>query len=338
MTILSRRAFVGGLVGLGTAGVLMLAASAYGRVSSRTPQHIRVARVGVLGRGRDQPRQAAFDARLRELGWIEGENLVMEYRDYEGVDERLPGIGRELVSLHVDAIVAGSTITAAAAKSVTDTIPIVFASSVDPVAEGLVASLARPGSNITGMSTGELSLTGRRLALLKELLPSLSRVAVIVYGGAPGSDTQLHALAPAAQTLGIETAAFDVKSAEDLQAALERTGPWRAEAVQVLQHGAYGNALFGPITELPNRFNLPTIYYARPHVTAGGLMSYGPDYNDLNRRAAVLLDKILRGTKPADLPVEQPTSFELVVNRTTAAALGLTIPPDVAAQVTEWIE
>jgi putative ABC transport system substrate-binding protein len=266
---------------------------------------------------------AAFVLRLRELGWVEGRTIAIEYRWSQGRSERAAEIAAEFVRLNVDVIVCGGN-TVLAAKQATSVIPIVFAVATDPVASGFVASLARPGGNVTGLSLQQNHIAGKRLELLREVVPQLRRLAILAHVGLPEVMLEIGEVQTAARALSIEVATLEIHEPRDIGPALEVL-KGRAEALYVCTDGLV-NANRIRINTLAVAIRLPTMYGAREQVEAGGLMSYAPNYPNQFRRAAELVDKILRGTKPTDIPVEQPTKFELVVNLTTAKAIGLTIP------------
>jgi len=273
--------------------------------------------------------------RLRELGWIEGRNLAIEYRWADGRTGRFTEIAAEFVRLKVDVIVTGG-LSAVAVKQATSVIPIVFAVAADPVGTGLVASLVRPGGNVTGLSTQAPDLVGKRLELLREAVPELRRLAILANIGYPASVIEMSAVQAAAPTLGLEVVALEIQRAEDIAPAFEALKD-RADALYVIT-----DALVSTNRVRINAFALAarllTMHGVREYVEAGGLMSYGADYSDLFRRAGDYVDKILRGAKPADIPVEQPTKFDLVVNLITAEALGLTVPPSLLARADKVIE
>lgn len=273
--------------------------------------------------------------RLRELGWIEGRTVAIEYRWAEGRSERYAEIAAELVGLKVDAIVtAGGAVVAV--KQATSVIPIVFAVVNDPVGSGLVASLARPGGNVTGLSLQSSDLAGKRLELLREVVPGLRRLAIMANAGYPAAALETGEVQATAHTLALHVVTFEIRRAEDIAPAFDAfTG--RAEALYVVTDPLIGTHRIRNNT-LALGARLPTIYGNREHVEAGGLMSYGPNFPDLYRRTADYLDKILRGAKPADLPVEQPTKFDLVINLKTAKALGIRISPTLLARADEVIE
>jgi putative ABC transport system substrate-binding protein len=282
----------------------------------------------------------AFRQGLRDLGYVEGRNLVIEYRDAEGKSERLPALAAELVALKVDVIFAPTTATALAAKQATRTLPIVFAVVADPVTSGFVTSLARPGGNVTGLSFLAPELVGKRLELLKQAIPGVTQVAVLWQPGGLGERTekdQLKGAEVAARALGVRVQFVEARGPADIDRAFSDMTRARAGALTVLT----GAMLFTERRRLVDpaaKNRLPAVYPWREGVDAGGLMSYGPNVADLFRRAATYVDKILKGAKPADLPVEQPTKFELVINLKTAKALGLTIPPSVLGRADEVIQ
>jgi putative tryptophan/tyrosine transport system substrate-binding protein len=294
----------------------------------------KVARIGVLAvsAAAFSPRIEAFRRGLREHGYVEGKNIVFEYRYAEGKLDRLPDLAVELVALKVDVIVTASPPSVRAAKRATSTIPIVFAAVGDPVATGLVKSLARPGGNVTGLSILGPELDGKRLELLKEAVTKTSRVAVLFGPESPRKELEI-----AAQALGIQLVLLPVRELGDFEPAFETA---RKESVHALltSPSPLLNTVRERIVELAAKNRLPAMYGSSEFVEAGGLMSYAPSYVDLFRRAAIYVDKILRGAKPADLPVEQATKFELVINLKTAKALGLTISPSLLARADQVIE
>jgi len=279
---------------------------------------------------------AAFVQRLRELGWIEGRTIAIEYRWAEGRSARANEIAAEFVRLKVDVIVTHSAELVVAAKQATSVIPIVFGLAADPVGSGLVASLARPGGNVTGLSVQGTDLAGKRFELLREIVPGLRWLAVIANAGASGAVLEMREAQAAARALGLEVATPEIRRAEDIVPAFEALNG-HAQALYVASDPLlYANRV--RINTLALGARLPTMHATREYVEAGGLMSYGANYPDLFRRAGDYVDKILRGAKPADLPVEQPTKFDLVVNLITAKVLGLTVPPTVLARADEVIE
>jgi putative ABC transport system substrate-binding protein len=262
---------------------------------------------------------------------VEGKNIVIEWRSAEGKADRLPALAAELVCLKVDVIVTAGPGSTRAAKEATPTIPIVMGQDTDPVGNGFVASLARPGGNITGLATLAPEIGGKRLELLKEIVPKLSRVAVLGTSTSPGSAQQLKEVERAAGALGVKLQYLDVLSFKDFETAFRAAGKGRAEAVLTL-----GSSILlshrAQLADLAVKNRLPAIYAQPEYVEAGGLMTYGVSITDLFRRTATYVDKILKGAKPADLPVEQPQKFEFIVNLKAAKQIGLTIPPNVLAR------
>jgi len=278
---------------------------------------------------------AAFVQRLRELGWVEGRNVAIEYRWAEGRADRLSEIAAEFVRLKVDVIVTGQS-SVPALKQVTSVIPIVMAVANDPVGGGLVATLARPGGNVTGLSLQTPDLAGKRLELLREVVPGLRRLAVLANVANAATAPEMGEVATAARTLGLEVVTLGARRAEDIAPAFE-AHKGRADALYVTADGLF-NTHRVRINTLVLGARLPTISGWREFVEAGSLMSYGANYPDLFRRAGDYVDKILRGNKPGDLPVEQPTKFDFVINLTTAKVLGLTIPESMLLRADEVIE
>ena len=274
--------------------------------------------------------------RLRELGRIEGRNVAIEYRWAEGRTERLSEFAAEFVRLKVDVIVTSATPPVVAAKQATSVIPIVFAAVGDPVGTGLVTSLARPGGNVTGLSLQATDLAGKRLELLREVVPDLRRLAVMANVSAPPAVLEMAEVQTTARALGLEVVASEIRRPEDIAPAFE-SFKGRAEALYVCNDPLVTTNRIR-INTLALGMGLPTMYNVREFVGAGGLMSYGPNFLDLYRRAADFVDKILRGAKPAEIPVEQPTKFDLVINLTTAKALGLKIPEAFLLRADEVIE
>ncbi len=271
----------------------------------------------------------AFRQGLRELGYMEGKNIVIEWRSAEGKPDRLPALATELVHLKVDVIVTAGPLVTRAAKEATVTIPIVMAQDPDPVGNGFVASLARPGGNITGLSRIAPELTGKQLELLKEIVPMLSRVAVFGTSTRPGNAQTLREVELAAGAFGVKLQHLDILSPKDIVTAFQAPVRERADGALWFVTGSIGSPHRKKIADLAVNSRLPVIYFQRADVEAGALMSYGVNVVDLHRRAATYVDKILKGRKPADLPVEQATKFEFVVNLKTAQQIGLTIPPNV---------
>jgi putative ABC transport system substrate-binding protein len=324
---MKRRAFI---TLLGGAAAWPLAARA---------QQAKLPTIGFLGAGTASAMSqwtAAFVQRLRELGWVEDRTIAIHYRWAEGRTERLAEIAAEFVRVKVDVIVTNSAAPVVAAKQATSVIPIIIASAADPVGTGLVASLARPGGNVTGLSVQMTDLAGKRLELLREVVPSLRRLAIMVNPGASAAIVEMDEAQAAAKMLDLDIAAFEIRRAEDIAPAFEAL-KGRAEALYVVADPLItSNRLRINILALGAR--LPTMHGFREYVEAGGLMSYGANFPDLFRRAADFVDKILRGTKPADIPVEQPTKFDLVINLTTAKAIGLKIPEAFLLRADELIE
>jgi putative ABC transport system substrate-binding protein len=279
---------------------------------------------------------SAFAQRLHELGWIEGRTVAIEYRWVEGKAERVAEIVAEFVRLKVDVIVTHSNPLVAAAKQATSTIPIVFGAAGDPVSTGLVASLARPGGNITGLSLQQTDTAGKRLELLREVAPRFRRLAIMANVDNAGAALEMADVRAAARALGIEFTPVEIRRAADIVPAFEALRD-RADALYVC-NDPFLNANAIRINTLATAMRLPTIFNFRENVEAGGLMSYGANVPDLFRRAADYVDKILRGAKAGDIPVEQPTKFELVLNLTTAKALGIDMPPALLARADQVIE
>jgi putative ABC transport system substrate-binding protein len=284
-------------------------------------------KIGFLtGGGHDSARNEAFRQGLRELGYVDGKNVVIEWRAAERKPGRLPALAMELVRLKVDVIVVTGLGDLRAAKEATATIPIVMVVDSDPVRSGFVASLARPGGNITGLSTLAPELSGKRLELLKEIVPRLSRVAAFGTSTSAGNAQELKEVELAAGALGVKLQYLDVLGPKDLETAFRATSKGRADAGLMMVSGALAGSQRTEIAELAIKNRLPVIYQRQEYVEAGGLMSYGANRNDLFRRAAAYVDKILKGTKPADIPVEQPIKFEFVINLKAANQIGLKIP------------
>lgn len=300
------------------------------------PSRCRLSALGAATAEPAAPWVNAFVKRLAELGWIEGRTIAIDYRWAEGRTERYAEIAAEFVKLNVDLIVTWGSAPVLAAKQATTIVPIVFAAQMDPVGAGVVSSLARPGSNITGMSIQQTDTAGKRLELLREVVPSLRRLAIIGNVGAPGAMLEMSEIQASARPLGLEVDTRKIQQAGELESAIAEAG-MRAGALYVATDPlVFNNRVL--INRLAQDARLPTIYGAREYVDAGGLISYGPNWRDLFRRAAEQVDKILRGTKPAEIPVEQPTKFDLTVNLKTARALGIAISPVLLARADEVIE
>jgi putative ABC transport system substrate-binding protein len=308
--------------------------------SAQAQQQGKIAKIGellfrpgsTLGAGRE-----LFRRSLRELGYVEGKNIFFETRTAEGRLERFPVMAEELVRLKVDVLVASSTAEALAFKNATRTIPIVFVVSSDPVSDGLIDSLARPGGNVTGVTTIASVLAGKRLELLKETVPKLYRVAVLWNSRDPGSTQQWKESQLAARDLGLQIHSMEVSSADKYESAFKEATKSKSGALAQMA-GSVASANRKQIADLAARHRLPAIFERGDYVDSGGLMSYGPDRAESYRRAAVYVDKILKGIKPADLPVEQPKKFEFIINLKTAKQIGLTIPPNVLARADRVIK
>jgi ABC-type uncharacterized transport system substrate-binding protein len=309
-------------------------------LTAEAQQPTKVYRIGLLSglspSSAPNSRVEAFRQGLRELGYVEGQNLVIEARYAEGRAERLPDLAAELVRLPVEVIVAAALEPIRAAQHATRTIPIVMAASPDPVGNGFVASLAHPGGNITGLATLAEELPGKRLELLKEIVPSSARIAVLANPSDPTYAPKMHNLTGAAQALGLHLHIVEVRQADELDTAFAALPQARADALLVVEDGVViSSSLSGRMVDLAATSRLPAMYSGKFFVEAGGLMSYGASTPDIWRRAATYVDKILKGAKPADLPIEQPIKFEFVINLKTAQALGLTIPPTLLIQADE---
>jgi ABC-type uncharacterized transport system substrate-binding protein len=303
--------------------------------SADAQQPTKIPRIGFLtgaSLSSQNARNEAFRQTLRELGYVEGKNIIIEWRSYEGKRDLLPAFAAELVRLNVDVIVAGGSGDIKAAKEASATIPIVMLAGGDAVASGFIASLARPGGNITGLSTFRPELSGKRLDLLKETVPRLSRVAFIASPGTEDYAREINEIEHAAGVFGLKLQRLDVATPKDIETAFQAAVKERAGAVLFRVAGPYAASRRPQIAELAVKSRLPAIYEQAPFVEAGGLMSYGVSVSDIGRRAAVYVDKILKGAKPTELPVEQPTKFEFVVNLKAAKQIGLTIPPNVLAR------
>ncbi len=318
----------------------MILASALAVALAEAQQPTKIPRIGYLtgtSPSANAARIEAFRQGLRELGYVEGKNIVIEWRYAEGKLDRLAALAAELVRLKVEVIVTAGATNTRAAKEATTTIPIVMAQDPDPVGSGFVASLARPGGNITGLSSLTADLSGKRLELLKEILPKLSRVAVLGTSASPGMAQQLRETELAAGAFGMQLQYLDILDPKDIETAFRAASKGRADAVLVLR-GPVLNSQRTQVVELAVKSRLPATYPQSEYVEDGGLMSYGVSDTDLFRRAATYVDKILKGAKPADLPVEQPTKFEFIINLKTAKQIGLTVPPNVLARADKVIK
>ena len=322
----------------GFLAILVLLLGCVGMAEAQQPP--KVPRIGFLSGGSpttSPARYEVFRQGLRELGYVEGKNIVIEYRWAEGKLDRFPALAAELVRLKVDVIVTWGPTATLSAKEATNTIPIVMANDADPVGSGVVASLARPGGNITGFSTLSPELSGKQLELLKEIVPKLSRVAILGASTSTSSALALRETELAAGALEVQLQYLDVIGPKDIETAFREAGKGRADAVLVLPTAVLSSQR-KQIVYLAVKSRLPAIYPRTQYTEAGGLMSYEPNLADMWRRAATYVDKILKGTKPADLPVEQPTKFEFVINLKIAKQIGLTIPPNVLARADKVIK
>ena len=332
---MERRAFLAVVAG----GLLAAPAGALAQRADR------IARIGLLLTNRAAPGNPhgpeGFLQGLRALGYVEGRSVLIEYRDAEGKVERFPALAADLAALKVDVIVTmGGTLAAQAAKQATTTIPVVFHAVGDPVEEGLVGSLARPGGNVTGLAVAVPALVHKSMELLKEVVPGVSRVALLLKPDAAperATKARLEAADAAARTLGIRLQVVEARGPEDFDRAFSDMARAGAEALTVQSTPVFDSQR-RRLVDLAARNRLPAVYSFSVYVEAGGLMSYGTDIADLARRAATYVDKILKGAKPGDLPVEQPTKFELAINLRTARTLGLTIPPSILARADQVIE
>jgi putative ABC transport system substrate-binding protein len=324
-----------------TAVVVIAMAMALLALADRaTPQQARLYRIGFISvasapamAARDQ----AFREALRELGYVDGQNITIEYRWADGKNELLPGFADELVRLKLDVIVTHGVVATRAVRQGTTTIPIVIAAAGDPLATGLVSSLARPGGNITGLTVIAPEATGKRLELLREFMPRLTRVAVLYNSGNPISEPELKETEDAARTLGLQLHPLGVRSPDEFVSAFSSISKERVPAVLVLSDAMF----FGQrkqIVDLALSHRLPLVSHLREFADAGALLTYGPNVVDLHRRAAVYVDRILKGAKPGDLPIERPTRFDLVINLKTAKALGLTAPTSLRFRADHLIE
>lgn len=339
--LLSRRQFLRHASGLGLSIGAALALASCDR-QGLVARPAKVPLIGVLGNG--APSGPRFEAvwgvlrqRVKELGYVEGQDVVLEYRGAEEREGRYPELAAELIRLNPDVIVATSTTTAVAVKAATSTIPIVFFGAADPVGSGLVASLARPGGNVTGLSFFSLSVAGKQLELLKEVVPGLRRVAVLRYVANEGTPPIVATIQTAAPSLGLELQVLEVNEPDDFEGAL-------AAAVNEGAGGVYDLALplsllqYERLHDLLVKHRLPTMHSLRDYVPSGGLMAYAANYFDLGQRAMSLADRIIKGAKPADLPVEEPTKFDFAINLKTAQAIGVTIPQSILLQATERVQ
>jgi putative tryptophan/tyrosine transport system substrate-binding protein len=309
-------------------------------LAARAQQAGKVYRIGILEMISAASNTANFDSLrkgLRDLGYVEGQNLVIDYRSADGRPERFPQLAAELARLNVDLIVTRGTPAVVAAKNATATIPIVMAASGDPLVTGVITGLARPGGNVTGLSALTTELIAKRVELLRETVAGIRRIALLQNMGNPVAPSQSEELKTAAPSLGIEARILDVRKPEDVAPAFDTAVAQRIDAL-IVGNDTVTHASRRQLVELAAKHRLPAMYHSREFVEAGGLMTYGVSYPDLYRRAAIFADKILKGAKPTDLPVEQPTKFELVINLKAAKAMGLELPPTLLARADEVIE
>ena len=304
---------------------------------AQAQQPTKIPRIGYLGSTSSSPRFETFRQGLRELGYVEGKNIIIEWRPHEGKLDRLPALAAELVRLKVDIIITAGAPAARAAKEATSTIPIVMTQVGDPVGSGFVDSLAHPGGNITGLSTLAPELSGKRLEILKEVVPKLFRVAVFGTSTDPDYAQIIKELELAAKALKVQLQYLDVLEPKVIETAFRAAKKGRAQAVLMMVTGGIASGLQTQILDLAVKNRLPVMYTGQGIVEAGGLMTYGVDQNDLDRRAAVYVDKILKGRTPRDLPVEQPMKFEFIINLKAVKAIGLTIPPNVMVRADKVI-
>ena len=318
----------------GVFSILFVAALLAVAVVAEAQQPAKITRIGYLDAvslSVNAARVEAFRQSLRKLGYVEGKNIFIEWRSADGKLDRLPALAAELVHLKVDIIVTGGRSATRAAKEATSTIPIVMTQETDPVANGFVASLARPGGNITGLSTLAPELSGKQLELMKEIIPKLSRVAVFGSSTSPGNAQSLREVDLAARAFKVQLQYLDVVDPKDIETAFRTASNGRADGVLVLNSAVFSSRRT-QLVDLALKSRLPAIYWSSDFVEDGGLMTYSTSVTDLNRRAATYVDKILKGAKPADLPVEQPTKFEFIINLKAAKQIGLTIPPNLLAR------
>jgi putative ABC transport system substrate-binding protein len=323
----------------GVLSILFVVVLLAGAVIAKAQQPAKIPRVAYLlgaSLSDNAARIEAFRQGLRDLGYVEGKNITIEWRSAEGKPDRLPALAAELVRLKVDLIVTGGPTNTRAAKGATSTIPIVMTNDSDPVGTGFVASLARPGGNITGLSTLAPEISGKQLELLKEIVPRLSRVAVLGTSTGPTYALIMRELELAAKVLGVKLQYLDILEPKDIETAFRAASKGRADTILMLTSPVL-NPHRTQVVNLAVKSRLPVIYGQPEFVEAGGLMTYSVSFTDLFRRAATYVDKILKGAKPADLPVEQPTKFEFIINLKAAKQIGLTIPPSVLARADKVI-
>jgi putative ABC transport system substrate-binding protein len=327
-TSVSRRAALASLLALGT----LTPAAALAQQPPRAP------RVGVIGeRSASDPFLAAFRRGMSKLGHVDGRNITIEYRYAQGALDQVPRLAAELIELKVDVLLVGGTVSTQSVMKVTRSVPIVFTAVGDPVGSGIVASLARPGGNVTGLTSLTFELGGKQLELLRTAVPTLSRVSVLYNPLNPAAKVGIDATKTAAGTLGIELQLREVRQPDNLAGAFSALTPWRPGGLLALADPVFGNQLPW-LAKLAAAQRLPAIYLRSEFAEAGGLLAYGPSLADNYRRAAAYVNKILKGAKPADLPVEPPTKFDLVVNLKTAKALGLTLPQELVGRADQVIQ
>ena len=325
--MINRKAFLAGLTATLAAG-----SGVHAQFTGKLP------RIGVIGeQGPGEPRLEAFRQGLRALGYAEGQNIQVEYRYLEGVLDRVPGYLTELLALKVDVLVVGGTVAARAAKAQTTTVPIVFTVAADPVASGLVPNLARPAGNATGMSVLLPDMAGKQLELLKAAVPQLARAAVFFNPVNPAAAFAVQRTREVARAQGLELLVLELRRAGELAGAFTKLAAWRAGGLLVVSDPMFGSELV-QLSVLAATHRVPAIYNRAEFAKAGGLLAYGPSFSDNYRRAASYVDRILKGARPADLPVEQPATFEFLINLKTAKALGLTIPQSLLLRADEVIQ
>jgi len=327
--MMDRRSFIASVAG----GVLAAPLASYAQAQAKA---WRIGMVETVSMELNAANLNAFRQGLRELGYVEGQNLIIEYRSADGRSERFADIAAELVGLKVDLLVTRGTPASMAAKQATRTIPVVMANAGEPVETGLVSSLARPGGNVTGLSSLTVRIEAKRLELLRELVPGATRIAALYNMSSPANPPQWKEIETAARSLGVTPQLLDVRKPEDIELAFDSATRQRADGLIVGQEGLL-QANRSVIAALAAKHRLPAIYRSMEFIDAGGLMAYGPSYPDLYRRAATYVDKIFKGAKPGDLPVEQPTKFELIINLKPAKALGLKIPPALLLRADEVV-
>lgn len=319
--------------------IALIVGAATWPITTHAQRPAQVPKIGFLGPSTAATagdRVAAFEQRLSELGWMPDRTVIVRYEWADGIAGKFKEIAADFVRQRVDVIVTWGTATALAVKQTTSAIPVVFTIVSDPVGTGLVTSLARPGGNVTGLSTEQADIAGKRVEIIRELLPNLNRLAILANARNPGTQREMHEAEDAARNVSLQTIDLQVREVDDLRPVIE-TARQKAQALFVASDAFLGdNRVL--INQLALDARLPTVYGFRGPVQANGLISYGPNYTDLFRRAADYVDKILRGATPADLPVEQPTKFELIINLKTAKVLGIAVPASLLARADEVIE